>query len=58
MSQINDHSSNQNNEFVFKYVSCNDVLDFDQSSAIDICSKCVNWRNDKLSPLYIKRKKS
>ena len=52
MSKITDNNSNFKNEAIIKYISCNDVLAFDNRFKITKCSKCVNWCNDKLSSLY------
>ena len=50
MSKITGNNSNFKNEAIIKYISCNDVLSFDNTFKIRKCTKCVNWCNDKLQP--------
>ena len=52
MSTITGDNFKFVNEAIIKYISFNDVISFYNTFKIRKCSKCVNWCNDKLSPLY------
>lgn len=57
MSKSTVQDSNIANDHIIKFISFNDVMEFNNKLKIGICWKCVNFNNDKKSLLYINMRK-